>query len=78
MYNEKQEPIQVSDVGACNQKYIGDKCISLYERNGYTLYPIAGAYYMNLPISMVGKFNGYATTQPYNEHDKYAISIYSD
>lgn len=61
-----------------NQDYIGDKCISLYARKGYSGFPIAGAYYQNLPISMVGKFNGYATTEPYNNHDKFAIAVYTD
>lgn len=60
------------------QYYIGEKCIGLYPRKGYEKFPIAGAYYRNLPVTMVGKFNGYARSQSDNEYDKYAIAIYND
>ena len=58
--------------------YIGEKVISLYQRKGYEKFPIRGAHYRNLPIEMVGKFNGYAIAQRDNEYDPYAIAIYND
>ena len=62
-----------------NQRYyIGDKCIGLSPRKGYDKFSIAGVYYRDLPITMVGKFNGYAIAQIDNEHDQYAIAIYND
>lgn len=58
--------------------YIGDKCIGLSPRKGYDKFEIAGAYYRNLPITTIGKFNGYVTAQTDNEYDKYAISVFND
>lgn len=60
------------------QYYIGNKCIGLSARKGYGKFPIAGAYYRDLPITMVGKFNGYAIAQTDNEYDQYAIAVYND
>ena len=61
-----------------NSYYIGDKCIGLSARKGYNKYSIAGAYYQNLPMSLLGKFNGYVELEPYNDHDKLAIAVYND
>jgi hypothetical protein bacD2_23164 len=62
-----------------NQRYyIGDKCIGLSPRKGYDKFSIAGAYYRNLPITTIGKFNGYVTAQTDNEYDEYAIAVFND
>lgn len=58
--------------------YIGNKCIGLSPRKGYQKYSIAGVCYRNLPITSIGKFNGYAFAETDNEHDPYAIAIYND
>lgn len=60
------------------QYYIGNKCIGLSPRKGYEKFSIAGVFYRNLPVSMVGKFNGYAIAETDNRYDPYAIAIYND
>ena len=76
---ETQKRIKQTEVLSESQRhYIGDKCISLYERKGYELSPIAGAYYQNLSISIVGKFNGYAVAETDNKYDPCAIAVYSN
>ncbi|MDY7252035.1 hypothetical protein QHG78_01985 [Bacteroides sp. A1-P5] len=69
---------QQNELTESQRYYIGDKCIGLSTRKGYNKFSIAGAYYRDLPITMVGKFNGYAIAQTDNEHDQYAIAIYND
>lgn len=54
------------------------KTISLYARKGYKKYPLVGIGYRDLPLSAIGKFEGYAWAEDDNEHDKYAISIYGN
>lgn len=58
--------------------YVGQKVIGLSARKGYSKFSIAGAYYRNLSIDMVGKFNGYVIAQIDNEYDPYALSVYND
>jgi hypothetical protein len=77
-YTTSKIPKDLSNLTEEQEYYIGDKVISLYARKGYDKFPIAGVYYRNLPLSTVGKFNGYAIAEGYNEYDKYAISIYDD
>lgn len=69
---------QLKNLTEKQQYYIGEKCIGLYPRKGYEKFPIAGAYYRNLPVTMVGKFNGYALAQTANQYDPFAIAIYND
>jgi hypothetical protein len=59
------------------RRYFCNKNIDLCERNGYAKYPIAGLHYRELPISIVGKFSGYAIAEKNNEFDKYAVAIYN-
>lgn len=69
---------QRNELTESQRYYIGDKCIGLSPRKGYNKFPIAGVYFRNLPITMIGKFNGYAISQNDNEYDEYAIAIYDD
>lgn len=69
---------QQNELTESQRCYVGDKCIGLSARKGYNKFSIAGAYYRDLPITMVGKFNGYAIAQTENEYDQYAIAIYND
>lgn len=87
-FNKKNSQINDQDqslikTSSANNKsyddyYVGQKAIGLSARKGYNKFPIAGAYYRNLSISMVGKFNGYAIAQKDNEHDPFAIAVYND
>lgn len=58
--------------------YIGYKVIGLSARKGYIKTDIVGVYYRHLPLTMLGRFNGYAEAQHNNEYDLYAIAIYND
>lgn len=74
-----QQMPEINNVLTDNQKYyIGDRVIGLTPRKGYEKFPIAGTYYQNLPMTVVGKFNGYAELEPDNEYDKLAIAVYND
>lgn len=64
--------------GDYDDYYIGRKVIGLSARKGYQKFQIAGAYYRNLPIEMVGKFNGCAMAETNNQYDPLAIAIYND
>jgi len=58
--------------------YIGDKCISLYQRKGYSSFELMGTNHRDLNITDIGKFNGYAIAVTNNIYDEYAIAIYND
>lgn len=58
--------------------YIGDKVIGLSPRKGYGKCGIVGVHFRNLPITQVGKFNGFALAETENKFDDYAIAIYND
>lgn len=73
-YTSKHE-IPKGDYG---EDYTGRKAIGLSARKGYEKFQIAGAYYRNLPVEMVGRFNGYAMAETNNEYDPFAIGIYND
>lgn len=68
----------ISSTNNYDSYYVGQKVISLSVRKGYTKFSITGAYYRNLSIDIVGKFNGYAIAQIDNEYDPHAIAIYND
>ncbi|WP_106831140.1 HIRAN domain-containing protein [Parabacteroides pacaensis] len=77
--NTKSPSIQdFSDSTTVDYYFVGDKCIGLSARKGYSKYRIAGVYYRNLPLSMVGRFNGYAEVELHNKYDSFAIAIYND
>lgn len=69
---------RASSTNKYDNYYVGQKVIGLSTRKGYKKYSLAGGYYRNLSIDMVGKFNGYAIAQTDNEHDPYAIAVYDD
>lgn len=78
MLKAQQHVDQLKNLTIQQQYYIGDKCIGLSPRKGYEKFSIAGVCHRNLPVSMVGKFNGYAIAETDNKYIPYTISIYND
>lgn len=76
--NPQDNVLKKQSVINCNDYYIGQKVISLSARKGYQKFQIAGVYYRNLSVKLIGKFNGYAKAETDNEYDPYAIAIYND
>lgn len=59
--------------------FIGENSISLDVLKGYTHKPIVGTFYRpNITIFDTGWFNGYATIDPENKYDQFAVAVYRD
>jgi len=78
LLRDSSKPAPKIELSEDQKYYIGDKVIGLSPRKGYIKSGIAGVYYRNLPLTIIGKFNGYAIAETNNSHDDYAIAIYND
>lgn len=77
-YSKTTDPMWLSLLEEGQDYYVGEKCIGLSARKGYSKIPMVGMMHRNLDRSDLGKFEGWAEAETDNEHDPYAIAIYRE
>lgn len=60
-----------------NPAYFGQKDISLKVLPGFSQYPMAGMFYRNMPLSVIGRFNGCAQALERDNFEKYPIGVFN-
>ncbi|MBR5850170.1 MAG: hypothetical protein IKZ12_03825 [Alistipes sp.] len=72
------KPHPTPALSAAQAYYVGEKCIGLSPRKGYSKLALVGMYFQKLGSTHLGKFEGYAQALTEHPVDPHAIAIYRE